>query len=713
VEIMTTPASPLLTTFATDQAGADQKTTQQLLGGLVQPSQYVGEVISLGYTQALVQIHDHYRKKVGGIPPLGFLVGTRIDPAQPISYQEEDASVILLRVLDSAPLHNEQEAIRTRGETAQRVSGEPTKHWDSPEVMDATTAHILSFAGIACRVIGTFYLDRPMDGDAKALGPLTLRFGSDISNYYPNRGLKVFKPNADALERIVNFRPMDAPGGTPVRVGTVRYASTHRSFQGIGDVPVEIVPENLLGQKTAIFGITRIGKSNTTKIIVKSTFELRFRKETPRCIGQIVFDVAGEYANENVQDKDSRGKNSAIRNVWRTHPDGKKEDVVTYGTARHPNDPDRRLMLINFYRQEHLQTGKEIINDVLLAETARYLSNFRQVAFAEPPDPKTDYGARVRYDRRVLVYRALLAKAGLTYPDDIKPVVKGLFSQELIAALANDHGNEKSESKDDYATAAAILKSAKITWESLALALEHLRTFIHDSKGTYGDFNRAYMDEREAKGEPAEPWHDPDLDKLLGMFEYPNGAKLMGNARPMHTHTTTGDYAEMIYKDLKEGRLVIVDQSGGEETVNRASADRIMEYVFRKNFSDFRSGRQAPHVVLYIEEAHNLLPSGKEDDLTNIWVRTAKEGAKCNIGLVYATQEVSSIQKNILANTTNWFVGHLNNEDEMRELKKYHDFADFAQSILRAQDIGFVRVKTQSNPYIVSTQIQRFEVEGV
>ena len=709
---MTTPASPLLSKFAADQASADQKSAKDLLGALIQPSQYVGEVISLGYTQALVQIHDHYRKKVGGIPPLGFLVATRVDPDQPISYQEEDASVILLRVLDAAPLHNEQEAIRTRGETAQRVSGEPTKHWDSPEVMDATTAHLLSFAGISCRVIGTFYLDRPVDGDGKALGPLTVRFGSDISNYYPNRGLKVFKPNAGALERIVNFRPVDAPGGTAVSVGTVRYASTHRSFQGIGDVPVEVVPENLLGQKTAVFGITRIGKSNTTKIILKSTFDLRFRKENARRIGQIVFDVAGEYANENVQDKDSRGKNSAIKNVWRTHPDGEKTDVVTYGTAPHPNDPDRRLMLINFYREEHLQTGKEVINDVLMEEKTRYLSNFRQVTFGEPPD-KDDFGAKVRYDRRVLVYRALLAKAGFQYSADLKPTVKGLFSQQLIAALADDEGNEKSESKADYSTAAGILGSANVTWESLAIALENLRTFIHDSKSAYGDFNRKYMDEREKKGEAAEPWCDPDLDKLLGIFEYPNGAKLIGGAKPMHTHTTTGDYAEMIYKDLKDGRLVIVDQSGGDEIVNRASADRIMGYVFRKNLSDFRSGRQPPHIVLYVEEAHNLLPSGKEDDLTNIWVRTAKEGAKCNIGLVYATQEVSSIQKNILANTTNWFVGHLNNEDEMRELRKYHDFADFAQSILRAQDIGFVRVKTQSNPYIVSTQIQRFEVEGV
>ncbi len=711
---MTTPASPLLSKFAADQASADQKSAQELLGTLIQPSQYVGEVISLGYTQALVQIHDYYRKKVGGIPPLGFLVATRVDPAQPIGYQEEDASVILLRVLDSAPLHNEQEAIRTRGETAQRVSGEPTKHWDSPEVMDATTAHVLSFAGIACRVIGTFYLDRPFDGDGKPQGPLTLRFGSDISNYYPNRGLKVFKPNAAALERIVNFRPVDAPGGTAVRVGTVRYASTHRSFQGIGDVPVEIVPENLLGQKTAIFGITRIGKSNTTKIILKSTFELRFRKDKPRRIGQIVFDVAGEYANENVQDKDSGGKNSAIKNVWRTNSAGKKEDVVTYGTAPHPNDPDRRLMLINFYRDEHLQTGKEVINEVLAEDATKYLSNFRQIVFAKPSDYDKNFSAKTRFDRRVLVYRALLAKAGFPRSDDLrKPLVKGLFNQELVTALADEDRNAKAERKDDYATAAAILGSATLTWESLALALEHLQAFLHDPKSAYGDFNRKYMDEREKKGEPAEPWHDPDLDKLLGVFQYPNGAKMMGNALAMHTHTTTGDYAEMVYKDLMDGRLVIVDQSGGEETVNRASADRIMDYVFRRNFADFRSGKQPSHVVLYVEEAHNLLPSGKEDDLTNIWVRTAKEGAKCNIGLVYATQEVSSIQKNIMANTTNWFVGHLNNEDEMRELKKYHDFADFAQSILRAQDIGFVRVKTQSNPYIVSAQIQRFEVEGV
>jgi hypothetical protein len=121
----------------------------------------------------------------------------------------------------------------------------------------------------------------------------------------------------------------------------------------------------------------------------------------------------------------------------------------------------------------------------------------------------------------------------------------------------------------------------------------------------------------------------------------------------------------------------------------------------------FHGGGRPPNVVLYVEEAHNLIGSDAEPDET--WPRIAKEGAKARISLVYATQEPSSVQRNILANTENVFCTHLNNDDEVRTLSKYYDFADFAQSIKKAQDVGFARMKTLSAPFVIPTQIRKFE----
>jgi hypothetical protein len=154
-------------------------------------------------------------------------------------------------------------------------------------------------------VLGTFYVSELRGGTGVRH---VLTFGSDLSNYCPNQGLKVFKPRSDALERIVNYRDprTHADANTAmVRVGAVRYASSHRAFQQVDGVPVSITPTDLLVQKAALFGMTRTGKSNTTKIVPKTIFELRWQPAALR-IGQVIFDSNGEYANENTQDAGER-----------------------------------------------------------------------------------------------------------------------------------------------------------------------------------------------------------------------------------------------------------------------------------------------------------------------------------------------------------------------------------------------------------------------
>jgi Helicase HerA, central domain len=686
-----------------------QVETQEWLQKLIQPDEYVGDLYSINYEKARVIIHNSYRVKVGGIPSLSFLIASRIDPTSDkfseVNFKEEDTSFILLRVMDAASLPQDKEAERIRVEAAQRNDGEK-RHWDEKGSMDLRTKNLLDFAGVECRIVGTFFLE---ENEHNEESPLNLKFGSDISNYYPNRGLKVYKPNGKALEHIVNYADplsiqahIEKYGNTErVKLGFVRYASTNRKYQQIDDVPVYIYPADLLSQKSALFGMTRTGKSNTTKIIAKSVFELRTNEnpnDRPLRIGQIIFDPNGEYANENVQDN-----NSALKNVWQLLPNGvKANEVITYGITRHPNDPERTLMLLNFFETTNTQIGKSIIDSILSEDNTSYIKQFCQVNF-EVPDPN-DHSATTRYNRRLLAYRSVLDRAGFQIPQNLRPNTRNLFSQDLRNAMTNSTSNNGPE----YQSAAQIFGNQNPTWGQLANAFEALDKFIRESNSGYQAFETAYLNRQNSSGDR---WADEDLKKIIGIFQYPNGTRKIGKAIEQHSADTTSDYAEDIYNHLVQGKLVIIDQSSGEPELNKSSATRIMTKIFKENQRKFIQGEiNIPEILVYIEEAHNILPAGNDLDLSDIWVRTAKEGSKYRIGMVYATQEVSSIQKNILKNTANWFISHLNNTDETKELCKYYDFDDFEPSIRRAQDKGFLRVKTLSNLFVIPVQVDRFEV---
>jgi len=179
----------------------------------------------------------------------------------------------------------------------------------------------------------------------------------------------------------------------------------------------------------------------------------------------------------------------------------------------------------------------------------------------------------------------------------------------------------------------------------------------------------------------------------------------------LHSEAADEPFEYNIIKQLRTGKIVIVDLSQGDPEIQRLYSERICDAIFKDSMDKFIDNRPNNFIQFYFEEAHNLFPKKEDKDLSQIYNRIAKEGAKLNLGLIYATQEVSSIGSNILKNTQNWFIAHLNNDDEIRELKKYYDFEDFADSLIRfsaGSDKGFLRMKTYSNPFVVPVQIDRF-----
>jgi DNA helicase HerA-like ATPase len=211
------------------------------------------------------------------------------------------------------------------------------------------------------------------------------------------------------------------------------------------------------------------------------------------------------------------------------------------------------------------------------------------------------------------------------------------------------------------------------------------------------------------------PWLDEEARAILNLLTRRNdqnspirGFRALVPFRDYHSSRRTEEIVDEIYQHLTSGRIVILDLALGPETIRTALSERIASGIFSRSMQVFVSGRLAPNILLYVEEAHNLI--GRDSDPNETWPRIAKEGAKYRLGLVYATQEPSSMSPNVLANTENWFVTHLNNEDEVRRLSKYYDFADFATSLIRAQDVGFARVKMLSSPFVVPIQIDLFDI---
>lgn len=648
---------------------------------LVQKDNFVGWVYSIDYDYALIVTNDLWKANVHGIPHNCFLIAASFDPDNYQNVTEEEREIILLRVIGTAKLPQDNDMIRTKIDNYQRQTDIFIS--DLSKDFDDITKNILQFGGLECRVLGTFFV---RDNE--------LWLGSDIESFAVAARFNVYRPKGKALETIVNYvdpirknkaiedaRALGINNSIkPFKIGTVRYTSTDRLHRGTNEekVPFYIQPSDFLARRTAVLGMTRTGKSN----MIKQTVSVikRISDECNVKIGQIIYDINGEYANANQQDQ------GAISEIY-------KDETIRYRMLK--TDGFEELQN-NFYLQ--VQEGFNILCNAIKEDgnsAAADVQTFLNTSFDEPDN--NDRGLHNRWKVKLAAYKTMLYKAGFEPPSkDYKVFFEANKNvREAVYNYINrdvGNGDTRREVKDP----------------KFGLTLREAEEWFLAARAV----NRTSL----LKSSSGDNWVDDDTKAILNMIackndkdSYINGYKILVNAIKFHSPRRSQEVGEEIYNYLLEGKIVILDLSVGDATLREKISKQIAQVIFNKSMSYFLDGKTPPNVVIYIEEAHNLI--GKDMDLTETWPRLAKEGAKYKISLVYATQEVSSVHTNILANTENWFISHLNNEKEINELSKFYDFSDFSKSLLRAQDVGFARVKTLSSPFVVPVQIDKFEPE--
>lgn len=634
---------------------------------------FAGRPFYIDYEMLHMLVADSWKMNVGGLQHGSFL----------LAFYENEESVheaLLLRVLKPVKLPTDSEVISSMVEYYKdnlKTSGKESK-------LDDFTRYEFSFSGLECRILGTFYKDQNN----------VICFGADVENFYSANNYSVYKAREKILEMIVNFRDGECIPGNEIdeRIGIVRYSSSRR-FQEKEEVPVYVYPKDFLGKRTALFGMTRTGKSNTVKKIVQITEKISRKAKYGKLkepseeiepftedgrpiypVGQIIFDINGEYANPNMQDK-----GTAIFEIY-------SNKVIRYSVLE---KKDFKVMKVNFYND--IIEGFELIQSHLSDDNSNYVNNFKTIDIT-PPEDASDYSAQTRYGRVKAAYLCCLYRAGLIPP---KGKVKFKGNAELNI-MVQENGKIDPDKGITYEDA--------VNWFST----------IWDNSNS--QFFANY------KSEHGHDWIDDNLKALLifltrktnpGPDKNPNvhGYLKLRKMKDFHTPINEKPFDAEIIDALSEGKIVIIDLSQGDPKVQKLFSERICKKIFNYAMEKFTKNIQNNFIQFYFEESHNLFPKKEDKDLTDIYNRIAKEGAKLNLGLIYATQEVSSISSNILKNTQNWFISHLNNDDEIKEIKKYYDFKDFTDNLISfnaTSDKGFIRMKTYSNSFVVPVHIDRF-----
>lgn len=526
--------------------------------------------------------------------------------------------------------------------------------WDCPE---------MNWGVIDCDVLGCY--DPP--------GPhwTRPRFRSNLLLEFPAVCHHLYFPDHHVMDLMTNGTVDTA---LQIELGVLRSGEDNR-YEAVMH-PARISMKDIRGKRTAMFGKTRLGKSNVVKLIAQGMLDVT--AESPS-VGQIIFDVNGEYANNNPQDGDG-----ALATAYRSR-------CSTYFLTHLGGNPDARLLRFNFYQrsEEALEVMQEMLpDDVTEQPELRGLFSCRLPKLERLPQ-MNDVEFR-RLLRKLMLFWTLLEAAGCGYDSEAMKtwmLNKGVstpfnpgFSQTLRVAAYQETMNKPPP-------------STPFDFSSMVLEMRTVARFA---------FHFGNDPTLNPHGQHA---FDPDETLMIGIL-CGNG-RVLDMLRPcIEYHSAVAEnFTTEILQALDNGKTVIVNLSSARDRILRYFAKSICTSIFHEQERKFvTNSLNNRYVQVYFEEAHNIFPPNGSAALS-IYSRFAKEGAKFNIGIVYCTQSPSTVSKDLLAQTENFFIGHLSCTSETAYLSDVQQaFFGCERQILSNRTPGYMQILSFSHRYVVPVQ---------
>jgi len=617
----------------------------------------LGFVLKVDFNETHFITCDSWKRKCGGVPRGSFIL-FRIDPR---SVDPEDAvfteRLILARIQDSAPTPVESNIQQTLFQV-HKLQAQP----------DPITAKEFQWGALKASIVGTFFDENGQ-----------ISFGNDVDTFFSPFAYVAYMPTTKDLSLLINsfVDPSRA-----IMIGRLRYTETPSPHSG-EEVPISIDPKDIVGEtnaanRMAVFGKTRFGKSNANKLISHAIFQSGID------VAQVFFDPSGEYTYINQQDGTSLFALHADRSVrYSLRPRPTREDERALGLS------DPQPLAINFYTfpgvgHAMIRSLWNTVNDT----TPQY---FRPVLDLEPedkpPSPR-DQSAFNHYWRTMGMWFALLSRAGFSPPTGLNAPID--FRKEVKEDLVANVPGVRLDPQGKFNEHGQPIVVLPAIYQRIAKIKQNASCFPSSPDGS--------------------PYFNDAEEKLLRMLSDPNIAA-HNYIRPFNRyHDVRGSsiFAE-IGDHVSNGRSVFIDMAQSNETVRDNLVERICREIFRNQNEKFASdeGLGERFVMFYFEEAHRLF--NKDDsDLNSIYNILAKEGAKMNIAMVFATQSMTTISPDLIKNTDNFLVAHLDDDREVKEVARKYAFQDVAEDVRRIQSKGFVRMITKSHRFALPVQLHRF-----